>query len=109
MFCTGLYIVQSGNVGIFKSSAGGREQVLSMDGNLIGKRRNNRSVSVAGDLPFDVQPSRRASPTCNFLIYNGFSVRRRVFIPPARAWHFGRSRACRRTADRKAQGIDLPA
>ena len=32
MFCAGLYIVQSGNVGIFKSSAGGREQVLSIDG-----------------------------------------------------------------------------
>ena len=30
--CTGLYIVQSGNVRIFKSSAGGREQVLSIDG-----------------------------------------------------------------------------
>jgi CRP/FNR family transcriptional regulator, cyclic AMP receptor protein len=30
--CAGLYIVQSGNVRIFKSSAGGREQVLSIDG-----------------------------------------------------------------------------
>jgi CRP/FNR family transcriptional regulator, cyclic AMP receptor protein len=30
--CAGLYLVQSGNVRIFKSSAGGREQVLSMDG-----------------------------------------------------------------------------
>jgi CRP/FNR family transcriptional regulator len=30
--CTGLYVVQSGNVRIFKSSAGGREQVLSIDG-----------------------------------------------------------------------------
>jgi len=30
--CTGLYIVESGNVRIFKSSAGGREQVLSIDG-----------------------------------------------------------------------------
>ena len=30
--CTGLYVVQSGHVRIFKSSAGGREQVLSIDG-----------------------------------------------------------------------------
>src|SRR5215470_611554 len=30
--CSGLYIVQSGNVRIFKSSAGGREQVLAIDG-----------------------------------------------------------------------------
>jgi CRP-like cAMP-binding protein len=30
--CSGLYIVQSGNVRIFKSSVGGREQVLAIDG-----------------------------------------------------------------------------
>lgn len=30
--CAGLYIVQSGNVRIFKSSPGGREQVLSIEG-----------------------------------------------------------------------------
>jgi len=30
--CAGLYVVQSGNVRIFKSSAGGREHVLSIDG-----------------------------------------------------------------------------
>ena len=30
--CAGIYVVQSGNVRIFKSSAGGREQVLSIDG-----------------------------------------------------------------------------
>lgn len=30
--CAGLYVVQAGNVRIFKSSAGGREQVLSIDG-----------------------------------------------------------------------------
>jgi CRP/FNR family transcriptional regulator, cyclic AMP receptor protein len=30
--CAGLYVVESGHVRIFKSSAGGREQVLSMDG-----------------------------------------------------------------------------
>src|SRR5580692_12999830 len=30
--CTGLYVIEAGNVRIFKSSAGGREQVLSIDG-----------------------------------------------------------------------------
>src|SRR5215471_13839048 len=30
--CSGLYIVQNGNVRIFKSSLGGREQVLAIDG-----------------------------------------------------------------------------
>jgi len=30
--CAGLYLVQGGNVRIFKSSAGGREQVLAIDG-----------------------------------------------------------------------------
>lgn len=30
--CTGLYIVESGHLRIFKSSSSGREQVLSMDG-----------------------------------------------------------------------------
>lgn len=30
--CAGLYVVESGHVRIFKSSAGGREQVLSVDG-----------------------------------------------------------------------------
>lgn len=30
--CAGLFIVQAGNVRIFKSSVGGREQVLSIDG-----------------------------------------------------------------------------
>ena len=30
--CAGLYVVQSGHIRIFKSSAGGREQVLSIDG-----------------------------------------------------------------------------
>src|SRR5271165_6426925 len=30
--CVGLYVVEAGNVRIFKSSAGGREQVLSIDG-----------------------------------------------------------------------------
>ena len=30
--CSGLYVVESGHIRIFKSSAGGREQVLSIDG-----------------------------------------------------------------------------
>ena len=30
--CAGLYVIEAGNVRIFKSSVGGREQVLSIDG-----------------------------------------------------------------------------
>ncbi|HEY1265339.1 MAG TPA: cyclic nucleotide-binding domain-containing protein, partial [Terriglobales bacterium] len=30
--CAGLYVVQSGNIRIFKSSASGREQVLGIEG-----------------------------------------------------------------------------
>ncbi|HEY7615180.1 MAG TPA: Crp/Fnr family transcriptional regulator [Terriglobales bacterium] len=30
--CTGLYVVESGHIRIFKTSSGGREQVLSIDG-----------------------------------------------------------------------------
>ena len=30
--CAGLYVIESGNVRLFKSSAGGREQVLAIDG-----------------------------------------------------------------------------
>jgi CRP/FNR family transcriptional regulator len=30
--CSGMFVVESGNIRIFKSSAGGREQVLSIDG-----------------------------------------------------------------------------
>ena len=30
--CTGLFVVQEGNIRIFKTSSGGREQVLSIDG-----------------------------------------------------------------------------
>ena len=30
--CSGMFVIESGNVRIFKSSAGGREQVLSIDG-----------------------------------------------------------------------------
>jgi len=30
--CTGMYVVESGQIRIFKTSAGGREQVLSIDG-----------------------------------------------------------------------------
>ena len=30
--CAGMYVVQSGSIRIFKTSAGGREQVLSIDG-----------------------------------------------------------------------------
>jgi len=30
--CTGMYVVESGHIRVFKSSAGGREQVLTIDG-----------------------------------------------------------------------------
>src|SRR6059058_2569155 len=30
--CAGLFVIESGNVRIFKTSAGGREQVLAIDG-----------------------------------------------------------------------------
>lgn len=30
--CTGMYVVESGHIRVFKASAGGREQVLSIDG-----------------------------------------------------------------------------
>ena len=30
--CTGMYVVEAGHIRIFKTSTGGREQVLSIDG-----------------------------------------------------------------------------
>ena len=38
--CAGLYVVERGNIRIFKSSAGGREQVLSIDGPGSSDRRS---------------------------------------------------------------------
>jgi CRP-like cAMP-binding protein len=51
--CSGLYVVQSGNVRIFKSSAGGREQVLSIDG--TGSSIAELPVFDGGNYPASAQ------------------------------------------------------
>src|SRR5271167_4551988 len=51
--CSGLYVVQSGNVRIFKSSAGGREQVLAIDG--PGSSIAELPVFDGGDYPASAQ------------------------------------------------------
>ena len=51
--CAGLYVVQAGNVRIFKSSAGGREQVLSIDG--PGSSIAELPVFDGGDYPASAQ------------------------------------------------------
>ncbi len=51
--CSGLYVVQSGNVRIFKSSAGGREQVLSIDG--AGSSIAELPVFDGGNYPASAQ------------------------------------------------------
>lgn len=51
--CIGLFVVQSGNVRIFKSSAGGREQVLSIDG--PGSSIAELPVFDGGDYPASAQ------------------------------------------------------
>lgn len=54
--CSGLFVIESGNVRIFKTAAGGREQVLTVDGDeepgsglRRGERRNQRRSDEAGD------------------------------------------------------------
>jgi CRP/FNR family transcriptional regulator len=47
--CTGLYIIESGHLRIFKSSSGGREQVLSVDG--PGSSVAELPVFDGGDYP----------------------------------------------------------
>jgi|SRR6516162_2373887 CRP/FNR family transcriptional regulator len=51
--CAGLYMVQAGTVRIFKSSAGGREQVLSIDG--PGSSIAELPVFDGGDYPASAQ------------------------------------------------------
>src|SRR5271157_3933427 len=51
--CAGLYVVQTGNVRIFKSSAGGREQVLAIDG--PGSSIAELPVFDGGDYPASAQ------------------------------------------------------
>ena len=51
--CAGLYVVQTGNVRIFKTSVGGREQVLTIDG--PGSSIAELPVFDGGDYPASAQ------------------------------------------------------
>jgi CRP/FNR family transcriptional regulator, cyclic AMP receptor protein len=62
--CTGLYIVQTGNVRIFKSSSGGREQVLSIDG--PGSSVAELPVFDGGNYPASAQ----AISDCTLLFFS---------------------------------------
>lgn len=62
--CTGLYVIESGNVRIFKSSAGGREQVLSIDG--PGSSIAELPVFDGGNFPASAQ----AVNDCTLLFFS---------------------------------------
>jgi CRP/FNR family transcriptional regulator len=62
--CAGLYIVQTGNVRIFKSSAGGREQVLTIDG--PGNSIAEIPVFDGGSYPASAQ----AITECNLFFFS---------------------------------------
>jgi CRP/FNR family transcriptional regulator len=62
--CAGLYVIESGNVRIFKSSAGGREQVLSIDG--PGGSIAELPVFDGGDYPASAQ----AVNDCSLLFFS---------------------------------------
>jgi CRP/FNR family transcriptional regulator len=62
--CAGLYVVQAGNVRIFKSSAGGREQVLTIDG--PGSSIAELPVFDGGDYPASAQ----AISDCSLLFFS---------------------------------------
>src|SRR5215471_1390361 len=62
--CSGLYVIESGNVRIFKSSAGGREQVLSIDG--PGSSIAELPVFDGGTYP----ASAEAITDCNLLFFS---------------------------------------
>jgi CRP-like cAMP-binding protein len=62
--CSGLYVVQSGNVRIFKSSVGGREQVLAIDG--PGSSIAELPVFDGGNYPASAQ----AVNECNLFFYS---------------------------------------
>ncbi len=62
--CTGLYVIESGNVRIFKSSAGGREQVLSIDG--PGSSIAELPVFDGGNYPASAQ----AVNNCSLLFFS---------------------------------------
>jgi CRP/FNR family cyclic AMP-dependent transcriptional regulator len=62
--CAGLYVIESGNVRIFKSSAGGREQVLSIDG--PGSSIAELPVFDGGNYPASAQ----AVTDCSLLFFS---------------------------------------
>ena len=62
--CSGLYVVQSGNVRIFKSSVGGREQVLAIDG--PGSSIAELPVFDGGNYPASAQ----AVNECNLFFFS---------------------------------------
>ena len=62
--CAGLYVVQSGNVRIFKGSAGGREQVLAIDG--PGTSIAELPVFDGGNYPASAQ----AVNECNLFFFS---------------------------------------
>ncbi len=62
--CAGLYVVQAGNVRVFKSSAGGREQVLTIEG--PGSSIAELPVFDGGDYPASAQ----AINECNLLFFS---------------------------------------
>jgi CRP-like cAMP-binding protein len=61
--CSGLYVVQTGNVRIYKSSAGGREQVLTIDG--PGSSIAELPVFDGGSYPASAQ----ALTDCNLFFF----------------------------------------
>ena len=62
--CNGLYVIKSGHVRIFKSSAGGREQVLSIDG--AGSSIAELPVFDGGNYPASAQ----AVNDCSLLFFS---------------------------------------
>jgi CRP/FNR family transcriptional regulator len=62
--CAGLFVVQTGNIRIFKSSAGGREQVLSIDG--PGSSVAELPVFDGGNYPASAQ----AVSDCTLLFFS---------------------------------------
>ncbi len=62
--CSGLYVIESGNVRIFKTSAGGREQVLSIDG--AGHSIAELPVFDGGTYPASAQ----AVTDCSLLFFS---------------------------------------
>ncbi len=62
--CAGLYVVKKGNVRIFKTSVGGREQVLAIDG--PGSSIAELPVFDGGDYPASAQ----AITDCDLLFFS---------------------------------------